>query len=1021
MGDVTLVVDEMVRQVLLPEPQLVILALPPPFLPTVSEPTIVWPKWLNGFKRYLEALGKEKLTDKSKCMLLQNCLGLEGQRIFAALIQQDQSYATVISTLTAYFTAGRTTRQRLLRFHERDQKAGETTAEFVAALEELLPPGNNGSDEKILNQLIEKTKWPQLRKRLCSKRATLTLAAALRIAKDVESTTLNRPQDHNHPGLQRRKRGRPRRAEKVKIETQRTGLKANHSHSEHKLEEEQQQKQQEDEQQPQEDQEEEEQQQEEGQEENEPQEEEEEQQQDDDDKNDPNYEVDDDDDDDENYNYKANAKSSPPNSIQRDVQDKLGMNGNTQTPTCFSCPMCEYKNLSLHKLTRHLRVHTKEKPFCCPICATVFSQSYHLTRHMRVQHNAAQHVCPTCCSSFRSVAELKSHKATHAPHVLLCPYCPEKSPNNSTFLLHIASHKEYNPLGAEMNQGREVKTNMLESLIKENICSVGDGVTDESMVSDVRTETESASIDGRSGASVPCKKTHVCSICNQSFPGVNKLTRHMRTHTKEKPFQCTVCLLNFSQSYHMTRHQRQKHGMQTFICKCGKKFASWLKLKVHRKTHKILTCPSCKMSFKDKDDLENHLKSHAKIPRTPLSLICDECGKVFGRRYHLKRHMVMHYKAANTGYFTCAECKADFALAEDLKKHLKRHAKENSGTCLRCNQNFPSQEELKAHMAAHNITYLCSVCGKKFKLASALKKHEEKHKDQQYYCAMCCKHFRSHLEYKRHKAVHDRRENKCPHCERVFLKLTTFKYHLQTHTEERPYQCMYCMETFVYNEEMERHCLKHRKFRKEHPYNCTRCNDAFATLAELTAHLDSHKGESPLSCDICARTFLNASKLEKHLSVHTGERPHLCPHCGNGFPTAANLRQHILSHTGEKPFACSECTKTFRTAGGLRVHRRRHMDVPPSFECLECGRTYGRVTELRMHQRYHTGDKPFSCISCNKNFISKHKLMVHTRIHTGERPYSCPHCQQTFRQTGDRNRHVNKFHPNASELTSTKG
>ncbi|XP_051940667.1 zinc finger protein 665-like [Hippocampus zosterae] len=973
MGEVT-PVDELMRKVLLPEPQLIILALPPPFLPTADEPSIVWPKWLIAFERYLDALDDEKLTDASKCMLLHNCLGPEGQRVFATLVPRQQSYVAAVSALTAYFSAGRNTRACLLRFHQRTQMDGESTDDFVAALEALLGPGDRAGEELILTQLTEKTILPELRERLRSQRETLTLAAALRIAKEVESGVVNGPD--SEPLAQQRKGGRPRRGERVAVATRRSKRKVAWSPGE----------------------------------------------------NNPTDDYDGDDcGDDDN----GRASSSP--CKLEEFPDEPSTGGKAKMRKPFACAICIDRHfVSAHKLARHMRTHTQEKPFRCPVCPTVFSQSYHLTRHMRVQHNAAQHVCSTCCDSFGSAEELKSHKKTHVVQVLLCPYCPERSPNDAAFLRHLASHEEHRRGTAEATPGKdvranteEIQTDTTESLM-DDVGSVAGGGRDENKESEVgvRAETTPTPRQGVSGASVPCKKTHVCPVCNVTLPYAGKLKRHMRTHTKEKPFRCAVCSLAFSQSYHRTRHMKKQHGVRQHGCRrCGKTLASWAKLKQHRKTHAGggLTCPACDKSFKERARLESHLKLHKKIPRGPHSLICDECGKVFGRRYHLNRHLLAHCRAANNERYACAECHKNYASAEDLKKHLMDHAKEKSGTCPRCDQNLGSREELEAHAAAHKAPYLCSVCGKKFKVEAVLKKHEEKHQGRHYHCTVCSKHFGDLAQYRRHAEMHDRRESKCPHCQRVFLKHTAFKYHLQTHTEERPHRCAYCADTFVDNEELERHRLKHRKFRKERPYNCTRCDAAFAALAELTAHLEGHKGEAPLSCDICGRTFLNAGKLEKHLSIHTGERPHLCPHCGNGFPTAANLKQHIYSHTGEKPFACSECSKTFRSASGLRLHGRRHMDAPPSFRCSDCGRTYGRMTELRMHQRYHTGDRPFTCVSCTKTFVSKHKLMVHARIHTGERPYSCPYCKQTFRQTGDRNRHINKFHSKDSQLLSTPG
>uniref|UniRef100_A0A3B4UVK7 Zinc finger protein 271-like n=1 Tax=Seriola dumerili TaxID=41447 RepID=A0A3B4UVK7_SERDU len=581
-----------------------------------------WHKWLKAFEHYLEALGENELVDSSKCVLLQNCLGPEGQRIYTTLIHGEATYAAAISTLAGYFDSDHTSQKYRLKFHQRAQLPGETVDQFASALEELLRPCNYGDlqDKLMLAQLIEKTNCPQLKERLRLERETLTLAAALIIGKEVESS-LN--------------------------------------------------------------------------------------------------------------------------------ESEL----------------------------------------------------------------------------FGSFSELQSHKRMHTLQVLSCPDCHEKFTNNGAFLMHIMSHRKKQSTQTarrSFQRSDEVKNEAIiesskkknnesedcnDNVSENNADSAGNGDSQEkrsgvNVKTEVKDTNEAKSPDGGSKKEKDASKTktkgHFCPICvDRRFRGPNKLARHMRTHTKEKPFTCPVCTLTFSH------------------------------------------------------------------------LICGDCGKVFGRMYHLKRHIVTHRKAANGECYTCPDCQKNFAFPEDLNKHLEIH---------------------------------------------------------------------------------------------------------------------------------------------ERPYSCTRCDLAFSTLMELTEHMSTHEGEQPLNCPVCGRTFLNKNKLEKHLSIHSGERPHLCSICGNGFPSAASLKLHIHIHTGEKPFQCSQCSKSFRSSSGLRLHSRQHMEVRPSYECPECGRTYGRMTELKMHQRYHTGDKPYTCTCCNKRFISKDKLNVHMRIHTGERPYSCPHCGQTFTQTGDRNRHISKYH-----------
>ncbi|XP_062542587.1 uncharacterized protein LOC134210550 [Armigeres subalbatus] len=113
------------------------------------------------------------------------------------------------------------------------------------------------------------------------------------------------------------------------------------------------------------------------------------------------------------------------------------------------------------------------------------------------------------------------------------------------------------------------------------------------------------------------------------------------------------------------------------------------------------SCDVCSKSFKRKEHLMQHLKSHVGL--RPFK--CDEsgCSKSFSRKEHLMRHIVSH---TGKKLFACPICRKYFSRKDNLNKHKKTHQENNSSApyrCTICSKHFYIKGQFLKHKQMHEM------------------------------------------------------------------------------------------------------------------------------------------------------------------------------------------------------------------------------------------------------------------------------------------------------------------------------
>nr|XP_036858842.1 histone-lysine N-methyltransferase MECOM isoform X10 [Manis javanica] len=403
-----------------------------------------------------------------------------------------------------------------------------------------------------------------------------------------------------------------------------------------------------------------------------------------------------------------------------------------------------------------------------------------------------------------------------------------------------------------------------------------------------------------------------CKECDQVFPDLQSLEKHMLSHTEEREYKCDQCPKAFNWKSNLIRHQMSHDS--------GKHYE----------------CENCAKVFTDPSNLQRHIRSQHVGARAHA---CPECGKTFATSSGLKQHKHIH-----------SSVKPFISFSQSMYPFPDRDLR---SLPLKMEPQSPSEVKKLPKGSSESPFDLTTKRKDEKPLTPVPSKPpatSATSQDQPLDLSMGSRSRASGTKLTEPRKNHVFGEKKGSSVETRPSSDGSLQHARPTPFFMDP---IYRVEKRKLTDPLE--ALKEKYLRPSPGFLFHPQMSAIENMAEKLESFSALKPEaSELLQSVPSMFNFRAppNALPENL-LRKGKERYTCRYCGKIFPRSANLTRHLRTHTGEQPYRCKYCDRSFSISSNLQRHVRNIHNKEKPFKCHLCDRCFGQQTNLDRHLKKH--------------------------------------------------------------------